>query len=115
MLAALIFQSQNPVTINVIGKTLRRRRVRRARVYDEEIHVNTYEAVTDEGTQDWELSELLNESARIRDSLEMLSSRVDRRDITFRKGVLLRRLSENEQAIAQIEEETLVTILSLLE
>jgi hypothetical protein len=100
-----------------VGKTLRHRRSHR---YQDPgypaVVVREYEGTTDDGLQEWELSELLQETARCRELLSAAEVRLGKADALLRKAVLLRRIAENEARIAEIEEEgDLANILSFLE
>lgn len=111
-----VFSPSAP-TIEPVGKTLRHRRSHR---YQDPgypaVVVREYEGTTDDGLQEWELSELLQETARCRELLSAAEVRLGKADALLRKAVLLRRIAENEARIAEIEEEgDLANILSFLE
>lgn len=109
--------SPSASVIEPVGKTLRHRRSHR---YQDPgypaVVVREYEGTTDDGLQEWELSELLQETARCRELLSAAEVRLGKADALLRKAVLLRRIAENEARIAEIEEEgDLANILSFLE
>lgn len=104
---------QTPSSTGPAGKTLRRRR-RRHKYGQPEVQVErliTYEGVTDQGLQDWELPKLIQETADLRSMLTQAVSDAAKMEKKLDILMIQRQIAENEERILQIEEEELVNIL----